>query len=176
MLADVLVECLAFHPVHQQYGELRFVGVARINKQFLVQILDRSEEGAADVLQLLGYLTVGLGAPLLFLQETLYGVELARLFVLHLKDNSEVSTRHHRLPIIAQYRAKLLQLLKVVLCCLYGLDIFRYQRVVHKPILIWKAQRYNFFQKNKTFCPKPSFRKPCGEKIFGEKRKKRLSL
>ena len=91
----IFIERNALDPVHQYNGELRLVCCLGVDKQLPVKILDGGEEGAADILQFVGYLAVCLGTALLLLQKALDGIVSAASFVTHLENRGKIAACHY---------------------------------------------------------------------------------
>ena len=89
--ADVAVERLALHPVHQQHGKLAVVRAVGVYKQLMVVISYLCKIGRLHKLKLVGNLAVSLLAPLLLACKAFHSVHAAGPYVFHFKDNGEVA-------------------------------------------------------------------------------------
>ena len=102
VFGNVRLHCFALNPIHQQHGELVVFTIA-VNKQFLLQVFHGSNIRRIDKFQLLCYLTVCLRASFLILGETLEGITLPSLLVLHLEHDSKRTAATIRLVMFVQH-------------------------------------------------------------------------
>ena len=89
--ADVVVEGYALNPVHKQHGELRFVRVLRVNKQFLVYIPHLCEVSRLYAFKFVGNQFVAFVTPRLLLRKAFQCVKVAVALAAHLEHNGEVA-------------------------------------------------------------------------------------